>query len=52
MEHAEPWLRNEATVLNGGRNVFDNPFGGFLDGTESAAFADSFGRTLMKLAEN
>lgn len=52
MEHAEPWLRNQATVLNGGRNVFDNPFGGFQDGTESAALAESVGQVLMGLGRN
>ncbi len=49
MEHAEPWLRNEATLLGGGRDKYKNPFGGGGDGTESAAFAASFGRTLESL---
>jgi hypothetical protein len=43
MEHAEPWLRNEATVLGGGRDIYKNPFGDGLDGTESAAFAQGVG---------
>lgn len=43
MEHAEPWLRNEATCLGGGTDVYKNPFGGFLDGTESAGFATGVG---------
>lgn len=43
-EHAEPWLRNEATILGGRRrNVYKNPFGGYHDGTESAAFASGIG---------
>jgi hypothetical protein len=47
MEHAEPWLRNEATVLGGGgTDVYRNPFGDFMDGTESAAFASGFGEGL------
>ena len=45
MEHAEPWLRNEATVFGLGRtDLYKNPFGGVLDGTESAAFAQGVGR--------
>jgi hypothetical protein len=43
MEHAEPWLRNEATVFGGGTDVYKNPFGGFSDGTESAGFAVGVG---------
>lgn len=46
MEHAEPWLRNEATVLGGGSDVYSNPFGDSMDGTESAAFAEGFGEGL------
>lgn len=52
MEHAEPWLRNEATVLGGGgTDVYKNPFGDRMDGTESAAFAKSVGAGLMRLAQ-
>lgn len=47
-EHAEPWLRNEATVLGGGTDVYKNPFGGGGDGTESAAFAYGFGSRLLE----
>ena len=47
MEHAEPWLRNEATVLGGGTDVYPNPFGDIMDGTESAAFARGVGEGLM-----
>lgn len=46
MEHAEPWLRNEATVLGGGTDVYPNPFGDIMDGTESAAFASGVGQAL------
>ncbi len=46
MEHAEPWLRNEATVLGGGTDVYPNPFGDEMDGTESAAFATGVGEGL------
>ena len=46
MEHAEPWLRNEATVLGGGTDVYPNPFGDVMDGTESAAFAQGVGEGL------
>jgi hypothetical protein len=49
MEHAEPWLRNEATVLGGGTDVYKNPFGDGLDGTESAALAQSVGESLRTL---
>lgn len=43
LEHAEPWLRNEATVLGGGTDVYPNPFGDIMDGVESAAFAQGVG---------
>lgn len=47
LEHAEPWLRNEATLFGLRREeLYDNPFGGVLDGTESAGFAQGFGRSL------
>jgi len=46
MEHAEPWLRNEATVLGGGTDVYKNPFGDAGDGTESAGFAQGVGSAL------
>ncbi len=46
MEHAEPWLRNEATILEGGTDVYKNPFGNGMDGTESAAFATGVGAAL------
>ena len=46
MEHAEPWLRNEATVFGGGADVYKNPFGDISDGTESAAFAQGIGEGL------
>lgn len=53
LEHREPWLRNEATCLarvgtmgslmQHGCFKFKNPFGDFMDGTESAALAGSLG---------
>lgn len=43
LEHREPWLRNEATLLGGFNMKFKNPFGGFGDGTETAAFVSAFG---------
>jgi hypothetical protein len=46
LENAEPWLRNEATMYQGGSGLFKNPFGDGGDGTESAAFAEGFGRGL------
>lgn len=52
LEHAEPWLRNEATCLGGfgmekWTDVYKNPFGDGADGTESAAFARGVGTALM-----
>lgn len=48
LEHREPWLRNEATMLGAWGRVmmFKNPFGDGMDGTEDAAFTQVFGRTL------
>lgn len=43
LEHREPWLRNEATLLGGDNMKFKNPFGDFSDGTESAAFVSEIG---------
>jgi len=37
LEHREPWLRNEATVLGDGTDVFKNPFGDVLDGVADAS---------------
>lgn len=50
LEHREPWLRNEATCLGGSgrhREVFKNPFGDGMDGTESAGIAQGFARALL-----
>jgi hypothetical protein len=44
LEHREPWLRNEATLLSGDNMKFKNPFGDLSDGTESAAFMREIGR--------
>lgn len=53
LEHAEPWLRNEATHFGGKRkrHVFQNPFGDRLDGTESAAFTRDVGRGAAAMIE-
>lgn len=45
LEHREPWLRNEATMFDAGSTkgeIFKNPFGDILDGTESASFTAAF----------
>ena len=62
LEHREPWLRNEATCLfplaNGDyvcgemarphfTDIFKNPFGGMMDGTESAAMMHQVGSFLL-----
>lgn len=44
LEHREPWLRNEATLLGGDNLKFKNPFGDLSDGTESADFVSEIGR--------
>jgi len=44
LEHREPWLRNEATLLEGSNMKFKNPFGNISDGTESAALVSEIGR--------
>lgn len=51
LEHREPWLRNEATMLGawgGARSgpVFKNPFGDGLDGVADAEFTRQIGRIL------
>jgi hypothetical protein len=43
LEHREPWLRNEATLLEGDNMKFKNPFGDLSDGTESTAFVSAIG---------
>lgn len=43
LEHREPWLRNEATLLGGDNLKFKNPFGDLGDGTESAALMSEIG---------
>jgi hypothetical protein len=47
LEHREPWLRNEATLLEGTNLKFKNPFGDLSDGTESAAFMRAIGNWFM-----
>jgi hypothetical protein len=44
LEHREPWLRNEATLLGGNNMKFKNPFGDLGDGVESAVFMSEIGR--------
>lgn len=44
LEHREPWLRNEATLLEGDNMKFKNPFGNHWDGVESADFVSEIGR--------
>jgi hypothetical protein len=44
LEHREPWLRNEATLLGGGDMQFKNPFGDLSDGTESTFLVSAIGR--------
>jgi hypothetical protein len=46
LEHREPWLRNEATLLGGDNMKFKNPFGNLSDGVESAALVSEIGRWL------
>ena len=47
MENAEPWLRNEATMFGAKKtDLYPNPFGDIMDGTESAAFARGVGEGL------
>lgn len=46
LEHREPWLRNQATMLGHGRSIFDNPFGDLMDGVEDATFTQAVGRML------
>jgi len=47
LEHREPWLRNEATTF-GDRLKYKNPFGNFMDGTESAFFSIGFGEKFAR----
>lgn len=63
LEHREHWLRNEATVIDPSFNrdgtedhshnpvqVFDNPFGDYLDGVDDAAIAQVVGSGIMGAA--
>lgn len=48
----EPWLRNEASCFTGGfTNVFKNPFGNYLDGTEDAALTSAIGHYAKAAAQ-
>lgn len=64
LEHREHWLRNEATVIQGSfdragnenpgyepRQVFDNPFGDYLDGVEDAGIVQVVGSSIMGFAQ-
>ena len=42
LEHREPWLRNEATYSGTGPR-FKNPFGDFVDGTETSSMMRGVG---------
>jgi hypothetical protein len=42
LEHAEPWLRNEATTFYG-NYYYKNPFGGFDDGVADAGLTQAIG---------
>lgn len=47
LEHHEPWLRNEATMLGymgGSGPIFKNPFGDGMDGVPDASFTSGLGR--------
>lgn len=55
LEHREPWLRNEATMLGLGLGItgltshapiFKNPFGGGMDGVADATFTHQIGKLL------
>lgn len=43
LEHREPWLRNEATLLFGNNMKFKNPFGDIYDGVETALLVGTIG---------
>lgn len=52
LEHREPWLRNEATMLGLSYprrdcEIFDNPFGGVLEGTGDASLTERIGAFFM-----
>ncbi len=44
LEHREDWLRNEATCFGSFADVYKNPFGDGMDGTESAAMVEAVGQ--------
>lgn len=49
LEHREPWLRNEATMFQGGTDRFKNPFGDINDGVPDSDFVHDLGRGIDKL---
>jgi hypothetical protein len=52
LEHREPWLRNEATMLGlrGDRGiVFKNPFGDLQDGAADSAFMEDIGQMALSV---
>ena len=51
LEHAEPWLRNEATMLGGGQCIFKNPFGDGGDGVWDATLTSKMGRSFAAVTE-
>jgi len=50
LEHREPWLRNEATMLGAGLDVlvFKNPFGDGNDGIPDAALTVRIGEAVLR----
>ncbi len=48
LEHREPWLRNEATLLGGENMKFKNPFGDYFDGVETATFVGAIGSWVQR----
>lgn len=50
LEHQEPWLRNEATMLGNGHRtlVFKNPFGGHMDGVPDAMLTQKIGNAVLR----
>jgi hypothetical protein len=48
MEHAEPWLRNEATTFTSSLR-YKNPFGNGGDGVETSMFMNGLGSTWMSM---
>lgn len=65
LQHREPWLRNEATLISpsfhldgtvdrsiDASHVFDNPFGDHLDGVADAGLTQAIGSAIMSFRES